>query len=149
MTRVKCWWNLPLISDQIWKFETKEYSQTWVQLLNFGLQNCARLLLTGGRCSGFLWRYNFENRTPSCLKVIAVTQRFDCNYLLQGEASWSSGERQGLRCEFNFRVHLKTRWIRWTTWWQKNNCNNIGSQKGQVTPKLVWKNIYFKSICER
>ncbi len=47
------------------------------------------------------------------------------------EAPWSSGECQGLTvwamvlgCGFNSRVHLKTRWIRWTTWWQKKNENN-------------------------
>ncbi len=58
-----------------------------------------------------------------------------------GEAPWSSGERQGLRAwamvlgrEFNSQVRLKTRWIRRTSWWQKNK-NNKDSQKRQVTPK--------------
>jgi hypothetical protein len=61
------------------------------------------------------------------------------------EAPWSSGERRGLTvwamvlgCEFDSRVHLKTRWIRRTTWWQKNE-NNKDSQKGQVTPKTYLK----------
>jgi hypothetical protein len=64
----------------------------------------------------------------------------------QGKAPWSSGERQGLThramvlaCEFDSRVHQKTRWIRWTTCWQKNNDNNKDSQKGQVTPKKYLK----------
>jgi hypothetical protein len=46
--------------------------------------------------------------------------------IFHGEAPWSSGELQGLTvwamvlgCGFNSGVHLKTRWIRWTTWWQK------------------------------
>jgi hypothetical protein len=40
---------------------------------------------------------------------------------------------------FNSLVRLKTRWIRWTTWWQKKNENNKDSQKGQVTPKNIKK----------
>ncbi len=66
------------------------------------------------------------------------------------EAPWSSGERRGLTvwamvlgCEFNSRVHLKTRWIKWTTWWQKKNKNNKDSQKGQVTPKKYFKKKIF------
>ncbi len=61
------------------------------------------------------------------------------------EAPWSRGERQGLTVwamvlgrEFDSNVHLKTRWIRRTTWWQQNK-NNKDSQKGQVTPNKYIK----------
>jgi hypothetical protein len=47
--------------------------------------------------------------------------------------------------EFNSRVRLKTRWIKWTTWWQKKNENNKDSQKGQVTHKKILINYMNKS----
>jgi hypothetical protein len=66
-------------------------------------------------------------------------------FLFTGEAPWSSGERQGLTVwamvlgrGFNSQVRLKTRWIRWTTWWQKKNENNKDSQKGQVKPEIFF-----------
>ncbi len=48
-----------------------------------------------------------------------------------------------LGCGFNSRVHLNTRWIRWTTWWQKKNENNKDSQKGKVTQKNIIKKQYW------
>jgi hypothetical protein len=65
------------------------------------------------------------------------------------EAPWSSGEHRGLTvwamvlgCEFNSLVRLKTRWIKWTTWWQKKGQKYKDRQKGQVTPKKI----FFKRI---
>ncbi len=37
--------------------------------------------------------------------------------------------------EFDTKVHLKTRWIRRATWWQKNK-NNKNSQKGRGATKM-------------
>ncbi len=59
------------------------------------------------------------------------------------EFLWSSGERQGLNpfqpmvlgYEFDYHVHPKTLWKRWTAWWQKKNDNNKDTQKGRVKPK--------------
>jgi hypothetical protein len=69
----------------------------------------------------------------------------DIKFVDVREAPWSWGERRGLTDwtmvlgrEFDSQVNLKARWIRRTTWWQKNK-NNKDSQKGQVTPK---KNIF-------
>ncbi len=79
----------------------------------------------------------------------AITLTYD-----HREVPWSSGKCQGLTVwamvlghGFNSRVNLKTRWIRWTTWWQKKNENNKDSQKGQVTPKKnIKKNTWSFSL---
>ncbi len=91
-----------------------------------------------------LFKYSVFQAFPcfAGLSFLFVSLYLWTNCSIHGEAPWSSGERQGLtvwamvlRCGFNSWVHLKTRWISWTTWWQKKNENNKDSQKGQVTSK--------------
>jgi hypothetical protein len=66
------------------------------------------------------------------------------------KALWSSGEHRGLMVwamilgrEFDSRVHLKTRWIRCTTWWQKKTTIIIQTAKrGKSHQKKYLKNIW-------
>ncbi len=99
--------------------------------------------------------YSFGHEAALAITCLAVRVICTCSFGKEffirprqvntvGEAPWSGGEHQGLsvwamvpRRGFNSCVHLKTRWIRWTTWWQKKNENNKDSQKGQVTPKNI------------
>ncbi len=80
-----------------------------------------------------------------CITLFTLeVKQYDKNKLRVGEAPWSGGERQGLTVwamvlirVFNSRVHLKSRWIWWTTWWQKRT----KIIKVQVTLKNIKKTI--------
>jgi hypothetical protein len=64
-----------------------------------------------------------------------------------GEAPWSSGECWGLTVwamvlghEFNSWVRLKTRWIRWITWWQNRTKIIKTAKRGESHQKKLLKN---------
>jgi hypothetical protein len=70
-----------------------------------------------------------------------------------GEAPWYSGERRGLTVwamvlgyEFNSQVCLKTRWIKWTTWWPKRKKIIKTAKRAKHTKKYLKKERQYWSL---
>ncbi len=72
------------------------------------------------------------------------------NFEFVREAPSSSSEHQGITVwamvlgrELNSRVCLKTRWIKWTTWWQKRTKIIKTAKRGKSHQKNILKNFEF------